>query len=565
MNAERLLKHFDEISDAPDAVLRLRRFILDLAVRGKLVEQDPNDEPALELLKRIEAEKARLVQVGEIKKSRIISPIDNGNALFSLPDSWLWVKLGAVFAYDAGEKTAPNQLPEDSWLLELEDIEKNSGRVLQRLNVHDRSPKSTKSGFKMGDVLYGKLRPYLNKAVVADRPGFSTTEIVALRCYGDSAPRYTALALRRPDFVEYVTRCGQGTKMPRLRTEDAIKAFYPLPPLAEQHRIVAKVDELMALCDELETAQSQRETRRDRLVASSLHRLNNGDADPEPDGQPTFKESARFYFNHLPKLTVRPEHIKQLRQTILDLAVRGKLVEQDSRDEAAAKLLVQIQAELWQDRGQKKASFAGAPQVDESRQSFDVPPGWSRARFPQLGILGRGKSKHRPRNDSALFEGGTHLLVQTGDVARSSGLIKTYTSKYNEVGLKQSFKWPKGTLCITIAANIADSGILGFDACFPDSVVGFVPASVFPNARYFEYFVRTVKNRLLEFAPATAQKNINLETLNEILIPLPPLAEQHRIVAKVDELMGLCDELGAGITANMAVNRLLLEVTLLTI
>jgi len=116
---------------------------------------------------------------------------------------------------------------------------------------------------------------------------------------------------------------------------------------------------------------------------------------------------------------------------------------------------------------------------------------------------------------------------------------------YNDFGLAQSCKWPKGTLCITIAANIADSGILGFDACFPDSVVGFVPASEFPDARYFEYFMRTAKADLLRFAPATAQKNINLEILNAVLIPLPPLAEQHRIVAKLDELMALCDRLEA--------------------
>lgn len=151
--------------------------------------------------------------------------------------------------------------------------------------------------------------------------------------------------------------------------------------------------------------------------------------------------------------------------------------------------------------------------------------------------------------------------MQTGDVARSNGVIETFTSKYNDVGLAQSAMWPKGTLCITIAANIADSGILGFDACFPDSVVGFIPASVFPNARYFEYFMRTAKADLLKFAPATAQKNINLGILNQVLIPLPPLAEQQRIVAKVDELMALCDELEARITTTTTRHQLL-EATL---
>jgi type I restriction enzyme S subunit len=150
----------------------------------------------------------------------------------------------------------------------------------------------------------------------------------------------------------------------------------------------------------------------------------------------------------------------------------------------------------------------------------------------------------------ALFDIGTHLMIQTGDVARSQGVVETFTNKYNDLGLSQSFRWPKGTLCITIAANIADSGILSFAACFPDSVVGFVPASIFENARYFEYFVRTAKANLLEFAPATAQKNINLEILTSVLIPLPPLTEQRRIVTRIDELMVLCDRLKASLTAS---------------
>jgi type I restriction enzyme S subunit len=153
-------------------------------------------------------------------------------------------------------------------------------------------------------------------------------------------------------------------------------------------------------------------------------------------------------------------------------------------------------------------------------------------------------------------------MIQTGDVARSRGVIETYTSKYNDFGLSQSLKWPKGTLCITIAANIADSGILSFDACFPDSVVGFVPASMFENSRYFEYFLRTAKANLLEFAPATAQKNINLEILTQVLIPLPPLAEQRRIVAKVDELMALCDRLEASLSTGEDIRRRLLDALL---
>ena len=295
---------------------------------------------------------------------------------------------------------------------------------------------------------------------------------------------------------------------------------------------------------------------RDRLAAASLARLNA----PDPEA---FHADARFALDALPILTARPDQIKALRQTILNLAVRGKLVPQDANDEPAEELLRRIAKEKARLVKEGKAKRQDAlPEIDLDQAPFELPDGWTWGRFPEVGTFGRGKSKHRPRNDPALFDGGEHLMIQTGDVARSQGVIETYTSKYNDFGLSQSLKWPKGTLCITIAANIADSGILSFDACFPDSVVGFIPASMFDNARYFEYFVRTAKANLLEFAPATAQKNINLEILTQVLIPIPPLAEQHRIVAKVDALMVLCDRLEAGLTAAAATRRRLLDALL---
>lgn len=140
-------------------------------------------------------------------------------------------------------------------------------------------------------------------------------------------------------------------------------------------------------------------------------------------------------------------------------------------------------------------------------------------------------------------------MVQTGDVARAQRIIRTYTALYNQAGLEQSRLWPEGTLCITIAANIADVALLGFDACFPDSVVGFLPAHPIKDARYFEIFMRTIQASLESYAPATAQKNINLSILNDVWIPLPPLRELEAIVARVDALLALCDDLEARLAA----------------
>lgn len=250
------------------------------------------------------------------------------------------------------------------------------------------------------------------------------------------------------------------------------------------------------------------------------------------------------FFKNFDLLADAPNSVQKLRELILQLAVMGKLVPQDENDEPASVLLEKIKLEkekLIKEGKIKKFEKLSPIKTDEI--PYKLPTGWEWARFPELGEFGRGKSKHRPRNDPSLYRDGTYPLVQTGDVARANGIINTYTGLYNEKGLAQSRLWRKGTLCITIAANIADVALLGFDACFPDSVVGFIPSIEIGQADYFAYFIRTSKEYLQDYAPSTAQKNINLGILEKLLIPLPPLAEQHRIVAKVDELMALCDRL----------------------
>ncbi|MDD5409815.1 MAG: restriction endonuclease subunit S [Methylobacter sp.] len=560
MNAEYLLQHFDRLSEAPDAIQRLRRFILDLAVRGKLVDQDPNDEPAVELLKRIEAEKVRLVKDGDIRKQEQKSPVEIEEYPFELPNNWQWVRFGGIADFSAGRTPSRHDLSfwntgDYPWV-SIADMKDGGDVITTKETVSEKAKKQVFSSepAHVGTMIMS-FKLTIGKISRLGVSAFHNEAIISIYPHLPELDSYLFKVL--PQFSRQGDTKG-AIKGATLNRESIANIFLPIPPLTEQYRIVAKVDELMTLCDQLEAAKTEREQSLDRLGAASLQRLNL-----PVDDEEAFREHVCFIFNHLPRITKRPAHIKQLRQTILNLAVRGKLVEQDPNDEPAAELLKRIQEEnagLVKDGARKKG--AALPDVDLEQAPFVLPLGWSWARFPELGIFGRGKSKHRPRNDSKLFEGGNHLLIQTGDVARSQGVIQTYTNKYNDVGLAQSMKWPTGTLCITIAANIADSGILSFDACFPDSVVGFIPASMFQNARYFEYFVRTAKANLLEFAPATAQKNINLEILNAVLIPLPPLAEQTRIVTKVDELMALCDQLEAQLNTTETDSRRFLEAVL---
>ncbi len=170
------------------------------------------------------------------------------------------------------------------------------------------------------------------------------------------------------------------------------------------------------------------------------------------------------------------------------------------------------------------------------------PKGWPTAKFGEVGTLDRGKSKHRPRNAPALL-GGPYPLIQTGDVANSKGYIKAFKSTYSELGLKQSRMWPAGTLCITIAANIAKTGVLTFDACFPDSVVGF-KSNGHVTVEYVRYWMGFLQKMLEANAPESAQKNINLEILRGLEIPVPPqeLQEQFTaIIGKANQLTAKAD------------------------
>ena len=547
MSIDFLFDDFDRLIQSPESVHRMRRFILDLAVRGKLAPQDPNDEPASELLKRITAEKARLVKAGKIKKNKA-RPVQMASEPFKVPAAWEWAAIGDVFLYDAGTKRQPTVLDQKQWLLELEDIQKDTGRLLVRTRVCERESRSTKSEFHVGDILYGKLRPYLNKVLVADKPGYSTTEIVALRPHLPLGSEYCALALRRPDFVDYVTRLGQGTKMPRLRTEDAVKSPFPLPPLAEQHRIVAKVDELMALCDQLEAARAEREATRDRLATASLTRLNKPDRDPA-----TFQKHAAFALNNLAPLTTRPDQIKVLRQSILDLAVGGKLVPQDPNDEPASELLKRIVAEngVTFVRDQKRLFLSGIGNEDDV--PYNIPAAWEWSSIGQLASNMRyGTSK---KCDYRIK--GTPVLripnVSRGEVDLTDLKFGALTEEERKAVLLREND-------LLIVRSNGSLGIVGRAAVVPKaaekmSFAGYLVRVRFSQyniqARYVWLFMNSRHARDLIEKPIRSTvglKNVNSTELSAITVPLPPLAEQRRIVAKVNELMALCDRLEASLS-----------------
>jgi type I restriction enzyme S subunit len=249
-------------------------------------------------------------------------------------------------------------------------------------------------------------------------------------------------------------------------------------------------------------------------------------------------------------------NLKRYKASVLKAAVEGRLVETEAtlarREGRAYETGEQLLQRILEERRAKwveKRKYKD-PIAPVTGELPELPEGWTWATMPQLGELNRGKSKHRPRDDQALY-GGPYPFIQTGDVRRSDGSITQFTQTYSQFGLAQSRLWPSGTLCITIAANIAETGILKLEACFPDSVVGFIPQMGSPTVEYVECFIRTARDRLDRFASATAQKNINLEVLEAVAIPTPPLAEQARIVAEVDRLLSIIREVEAEVDANL--------------
>lgn len=249
---EFVIENFESIFQTPESMQDLRNVILQLAIEGKLVPQDPTDEPASELLKKIKAEREQLVREKKIKKPAVLEPISEDEIPFEIPESWEWVRLGEVTNYGNNTIVNPDTISNDEWVLELEDIEKNTGKIHQHVNFSERYSKSAKSRFESGDVLYGKLRPYLRKILVAPAPGVCTTEIIAFRGHGGIHSEYIVSFLMSKYADDYVNSITHGMKMPRLGTDNALNLLFPLPPINEQMYIVQKVKSLMAIIDQLE-------------------------------------------------------------------------------------------------------------------------------------------------------------------------------------------------------------------------------------------------------------------------------------------------------------------------
>jgi len=527
MNAERLLAHYEKIADAPDAIARLRRFVLDLAINGKLVEADG----------------------ANWKKSRITECLE------ALPDGRL---IHQGWSPRCENHPSPN---ERIWgVLKTTAIQDGHFLAEQNKELPRKLQPKPQLEVQRGDILITCAGPRARCGVACLVTETRQKLMISGKMYRFRAnaevilPKYLVLFLRSDEAQASINAMKTGSSESGLNlTQDRFSDLQVrFGSLSEQQSTVTMVDKLMWLCDRLEAARQTRETTRDKFAAASLARLNA----PDPE---TFRDDARFALDALPALTARADQIKQLRQTILSLAVRGKLVPQDPNDEPASVLVARFAAK--KSKGRKGRDWSQGT-GSQRTPAFDPPLGWcwttidETAQRVTVGYVG-------PMRDQYVAKGVPFLRSQNvrANKFREDGLI--YISPAFHQKIIKSVLTP-GDVVVVRSGNVGTACVIPStikEANCSDLVIVQKPECVLPEFLCF-YLNSLAAAHVEEGAVGVALTHFNTKSLATMPLALPPLAEQRRIVAKVDELMTLCERLEASLATADDTRRRLLEALL---
>ena len=514
---------------------QLKNSILQWAIQGKLVPQDPNDEPASVLLERIREEKARLVKEGKIKKDKNESIIFRGDdnshyekflatgevkciddeIPFEIPQSWCWVRLGSIIDFSKSSSVKPNEIAPEAWVLDLEDIEKDTGVLLAKKRMKDIQSKSDKHIFYSGNVLYSKLRPYLNKVIIADENGYCTSEILAFD-FGMILNKYAQIYLMSPYFVDYAMSDAYGVKMPRLGSKQGNNALMPLPPFKEQARIAEQLANITPIVNRYASSQSE------------LDRLN-------------------------------AELFEKLKKSVLQEAIQGKLVPQSLNDEPASVLLERIKAEkakLFKEGKLKKKDLVDSvifkgednkyfEKVEndvlylEEEIPFEIPETWTWVRLNDIcEYIQRGKSPKY--SEVKKYPVVAQKCNQWSGFSLEKALFidpNTLPSYGQERFLQHGdLLWNSTGLGTLGRMAIYNESVNPYGVAVADSHVTVIrPIKSFINFEYlYLYFSSNEVQSVIEDKAdgSTKQKELATRTIKSYLVPLQPLSEQYRIVAK---------------------------------
>jgi len=534
-----LFPHFDTLIQTPADIQRLNAAILQLAVQGKLVPQDPQDEPAAVLLERIAAEKARLVAEKIIRKSKPVPLIELDEIPYELPAGWEWLRL-----VEAGIINPRNDVEEEQLVSFIPMTLINDG-ILGGHESDQRPWKEIRSGFTHfaeGDVGVAKITPCFQnlKSTVfrelINGVGAGTTELHIFRpLTGTILPDYVLAFFKTPAFIADGVAKMTGTAGQQRVPRDYIEnVLFPLPPLAEQKRIVAKVDELFAQTRALEAKLRRAEEEIVIVNRTVLHRVQTA-----PDAA-TFDHAVHTLRDHFDQLTTDPRTLTDLRQTILQLAVQGKLVPQDPQDEPAAVLLERI--------GNESTLQSHSSMISDEEGPYVLPNSWEWVNFGTICNHRLGKMLDKQKNKGEYRPYLRNLNVQWDRIEFDDIQVMRFEpQEFDE------YRLVPGDLLI------CEGGEPGRCAIWsdPDTEMMFQKAihcakpygGINPRYLLFHLKADAGNGRLAEYFTGATIKHFTGKALASYLIALPPLAEQKRIVAKVDELLARCDALAAKLGA----------------
>jgi len=477
----------------------LKNSILQLAIQGKLVEQRPEEGTGEELYKQIQAEKQRLIKAGTIKKEKPLPEITEDEKPFDIPESWMWVRLGDCTSYaQRKEKISPDSIVGSMWSLDLEDIEKDTGKIVNRCSADKRGIVGDKVHFFKGQVLYSKLRPYLKKILVAPENGICSSELVPFAAYGDIDARYLVTFLKAPyvDFI--INSVTYGVKMPRVGTNTMVSLLVPLPPFAEQKRIVAKIEELLPYIDRYELAWSKLEDFNKRFPVD-------------------------------------------MQKSILQMAIQGKLVEQRPEEGTGEQLYQQIQAE------KQRLIKAGTikkdkplPEITDDEKPFDVPDSWKWVRLNDVLDV-RDGTHDTPKYVTEGIPLVTSKNLRDGQIDFSTAKL---ISLEDHKSISQRSKVDTGDILFAMIGSIGNPVLVSEEAEFSIKNMALFKAirsSLYMPFVYWYLFI--AQSNMKKQASGGVQSFVSLGFLREYLFPLPPLAEQKRIVARLEQILPLCERL----------------------
>lgn len=544
MKADTFFQFFDLLAKAPNSVAKLRELILQLAIQGKLGTRDTSDEPAPKLLARIRESVGSPAKKGRNQSSRV-TEFEETDAPFPIPSNWSWCRIGDV-ASDIGNCTPKERFT----YIDVGAIDKKHGRIGPECEVLEPSnaPSRARKKVALGSVIYSTVRPYLLNVAVVDK-AFSPAPIVStafavIHPHLDVSSRYIFYVLRTPHFINYVESQMAGIAYPAITDSKVFEGLIPLPPLAEQRRIVSKVDELLRLCDELETRNGARRELRERLVQAALDQLL-ASRDPAD-----FAIHWQRLQTHFDMLFDTSEAVVQLKRTIMQLAIQGRLVRQDPRDERVHVSLASV--------------TSGMP--------YSIPESWTWASWGELLTKDGGGFKRGPFGSSLrkadFVSSGYKVYEQYCPINDDCSFARYFITEEKYLSMK-SFAVQAGDFLIS-CSGVTLGRITQVPAQFEPGIINQALLRVrigdhLLAPEYFKLLFRSpyFQRKIFENSTGSAIPNVKgVKELKAIHIPVPPLAEQKRIVSKVTELLSRCDALEAKLTQAESASTQLLSVTI---